>query len=70
MSEASTSALVVPDVSLDTLPATCENCYLNFTEWVHVYYGDFAKIVEYCQNHGLILKECKCPTCGENSRLD
>ena len=74
MAEASTSGLPfrlsVTDVSFDNLPATCENCYLNFTEWVHVYYGNFAKTIEFSQNHGLILKECKCSSCGENSRLD
>ena len=71
MGEASTSALSpVSDVCSQTLPAQCENCFLNFTEWIHVYYGQFENNIQFCQNHGMILKECKCPSCGNFARLD
>ena len=71
MGEASTSALFpVSDLCSQTLPAQCENCYLNFTEWIHVYYGKFENNIQFCQNHGLILKDCKCPSCGNFARLD
>ena len=57
-------------VCRETLPLSCPDCYLNFTEWVNVYYSHTDKIVKFCQDHGLIKKECFCPTCGRQCRLD
>ena len=78
MAQASTSALPLPTspghgsfrVSRETLPVSCPNCYLNFSEWIFEYYTHFDKLVEFCQNHGLIRKQCQCPTCSRDCRLD
>ena len=75
MAEASTSATLPTShgsfgVSRETLPASCHNCFLNFTEWIYEYYTHEDKLVHFCQNHGLIHKQCQCPTCGRDCRLD
>ena len=57
-------------VSRNCLPVSCDNCYLNFTEWVHEYYTHLDRLVKYCQDHGLIKNECFCAACDRECRLD
>ena len=49
-------------------PVSCVNCYLNYGDFCAVYSQQIEKLVGLAQNHGLILKEKTCPTCGELCR--
>ena len=46
--------MAVSIVCRETLTLSCPDCYLNYTEWVHVYYSNTDKIVKFCQDLGLI----------------
>ena len=48
----------------DLLPVNCDNCYLNYRDFCLFYSGNFERLLIYAQDHGLVKKECKCPTCG------
>ena len=47
--------MAVSIVCRETLPLSCPDCYLNYTEWV---YSHTDKIVKFCQDHGLIKQQC------------
>ena len=36
------------EVCRKCLPVSCPDCYLNFTEWIHVYYTHFDRLVKFC----------------------
>ena len=44
--------------------------YVSYGEFCYIYTNSIQKLIILCQNHGVILKEKLCPTCGEQCRID
>ena len=67
-----TMAVAGPSVVTEFIapPNTCLDCYTTHGEFCVIYYGNFQKIVEWCQRHGLLLKEKQCPHCENVCRVD
>ena len=65
-------AVAGPSGSTQSLPTptTCADCYLTYGDFCVTYSGHIDKLVEWCQRHGLILKEKKCLHCDNVCRLD
>ena len=62
----STSASTsIPDDNL-----VCPDCYLGYREFGVAYNANVPKLIEFCQNHGVILKEKFCDYCNSLCRLD
>ena len=65
-----TMAVAGPSVVTEFIapPNTCLGCYTTYGEFCVIYCGNF--IVEWCQRHGLLLKEKQCPHCKNVCRVD
>ena len=44
--------------------------YSYALQFYHLYSGQFEKIVQYCQSHGVLLSGKVCPHCNSECRLD
>ena len=51
-------------------PVTCSDCVVGYGQFYHLYSGQFEKIVQYCQAHGVLLSGKVCPHCNSECRLD
>ena len=67
-----TMAVAGPSVVTEFIatPNTCLDCYTTYGEFCVIYCGNLQKIVEWCQHHGLLLKEKQCPHCENVCRVD
>ncbi|XP_064117999.1 uncharacterized protein LOC135223491 [Macrobrachium nipponense] len=54
----------------ETLPRTCNNCYLSYKDFSCYYSGHYDRLIQLCQDHGLLKKQAFCPHCGKECRLD
>ena len=51
-------------------PVNCSDCVVGYGQFYHLYSGQFEKIVQYCQAHGVLLSGKVCPHCNSECRLD
>ncbi|XP_066970137.1 uncharacterized protein [Macrobrachium rosenbergii] len=57
-------------VTKGNLSQTCVNCYLSYKDFLVYYSGNYERLIQFCQDHGLLRKQAFCPHCGNKCRLD
>ena len=50
--------------------AVCPNCFCSYGEFCAIYTANVSKLIELCQNHGVLLKQKECDYCKSLCRLD
>ena len=63
-------AEVRPSTSFRDESVVCPNCFCCYGEFWLIYSGKLSKLIELCQNHGVLLKEKQCDYCKSLCRLD